>query len=505
MARPSEAGERVSDVDMFTSAQRAAMDEEGARTRAEMDGAADDEWARQKNYIDDVNKELNRQRIRQAATKQLRAEEDQDPATFDDQYLDADQLGNLPTPEPLISGVLDRHCYAILRGRDGTYKTFIALDWALCAATGKPWQGRQVQRIRVLYIAGEGAYGIAARKAAWELAWRTKVDPAWFTLRQSAVNLYKGGAALEDLIRRTSEGGYGLVIVDTLRRASGGADGNGTDMGVVVDNADRIKQATLDGSVLALAHTDKGDNDSRGFSGIEDDGDIIWHAKRDKDRSLLALTLENVKMKDAPEGLTFNLTMAPAAGSLVVSKAADRLTVDEMQDTDRQVLDVMAQTFALTGTTVKQLIEVTGLPSSTVYKCRGRLLNSGQLTLQKRGSSDWLTIPNSPFGDTPLSTIPHPPEHDSTPDRGKQAGFHTDSTPDSQGFHTTPEHDSTPFHTDSTPDSTPFHGTPPVFRQGPGVETVENTEETCPLCQTAPRPPGGGICSKCDTDTRAAS
>jgi len=478
--------------------------------------AANRQWLRDKarierkeNYEDHLAAEVDRQRVRHDAAKQLRDEEDQaDPGAFDDQYLDADQLGNLPTPEPLISGVLDRHCYAILRGRDSTYKTFIALDWALCAATGKPWQGRQVQRVRVLYIAGEGAYGIAARKTAWEFGWAVKVDPAWFTLRQSAVNLYKGGAALEDLIRRTSEGGYGLVIVDTLRRASGGADGNGTDMGVVVDNADRVKRATLDGSVLALAHTDKGDNDSRGFSGIEDDGDIIWHAKKDKDRGPLALTLENVKMKDAPESPTFNLTMAPAAGSLVVSKAADRLTVDEMQDTDQAILTAMHETFALTGATVAQLVEVTGLPKSTVYKARGRLLNSGQLDSQKRGSSDWLTIANNLFGNDPLSTIPHPPEHDSTPDHGIQAGFHTDSTPDSQGFHTTPEHDSTPFHTDSTPDSTPFHAAPPVFRQEREENPVEppaGDTQKCSLCHTQDTPPGRGICTTCDQATKAAS
>ncbi|MHB8297979.1 MAG: AAA family ATPase [Dermatophilaceae bacterium] len=440
--------------------------------------AANRQWLRDKdriereeNYKDHLAVEVDRQRVRHDAAKQLRAEDDQaDLATFDDQYLNADQLGNLPTPEPMIAGVLDRHCYAILRGRDGTYKTFIALDWALCLATGKPWQGKAVQRTRVLYIAGEGAYGINARKKAWELAWNTKVEPEWFTLRQSAVNLYKGGPALEDLITRASEGGYGLVVVDTLRRASGGADGNGTDMGVVVDNAVRIIQATLDGSVLALAHTDKGDNDTRGFSGIEDDADIVWHAKRDKDRSPLALTLENVKMKDGPEGLILTLTMAPAAGSLVVSKAADRLTVDEMHDTDQTILTVMRETFALTGATVIQLIEVTELPRSTVYKARGRLLNNGQLISTRRGSSDLLTLARHAVESTVDSDVESTPE----------------STPVSNAVHGTPEHESTPVHTESTPESTPVHAAPPVFRQERVEIPVDETNDTAPK-PTTPR------------------
>lgn len=406
-----------------------------------------------------VSDELHRLRVRTEARRQFDAGESADPAMFDDQYLDADQLGNLPTPKPMIDGVLDRHCYAILRGRDGTYKTFVALDWALCLATGKPWQGRAVQRVRVLYIAGEGAYGIAGRKDAWEYGWRAQVEPEWFTLRQSAVNLYKGGPALDDLINRTSEGRYGLVVVDTLRRASGGADGNGTDMGVVVDNIERVKRATLDGSVLALTHTDKGDNDSRGFSGIEDDADIVWHAKRDQDRGALALNLENVKMKDAPEGLTFDLVMAAALSSLVVSKAADRITVDEMHDTDRQILATMHDLFALTGATVTQLVEVTELPRSTVYKSRGRLLSSGRLLVTRRGSSDLLTIPRHAVESGVESGV------DSTPD----------STPVSNDVHTTAEHDSTPVHTDSTPDSTPVHTAPPVYKTGVCVDTVDET------------------------------
>jgi hypothetical protein len=53
------------------------------------------------------------------------------------EYLSRAELGDLPRPAPLIEGVLNRHSYAILRGRDGTYKSFLALDWALSLATGR--------------------------------------------------------------------------------------------------------------------------------------------------------------------------------------------------------------------------------------------------------------------------------------------------------------------------------------------------------------------------------
>ena len=50
---------------------------------------------------------------------------------LDDEFLLGDQLDELPAPEPLIEGVLSRHAYGIICGRDATFKTFIALDWAL--------------------------------------------------------------------------------------------------------------------------------------------------------------------------------------------------------------------------------------------------------------------------------------------------------------------------------------------------------------------------------------
>ena len=58
-----------------------------------------------------------------------------------------------------------------------------------------------------------------------------------------------------------------------------------------------------DGTVLAVAHTDKGDHDTRGYSGIEDDADVVWAPNA----SDMFLTLELTKMKDGPDGRTVHL------------------------------------------------------------------------------------------------------------------------------------------------------------------------------------------------------
>ena len=296
---------------------------------------------------------------------------------YDEEYLDRDGLDDLPEAEPLIDGVLVRHSYALLTGRDHTYKTFTALDWASCLATGKAWQERPVEPVRVLYIIGEGAYGIAKRLDAWEHAWGHEVDPERLTIRRSAVNLFRGGPDFFDLLRRVREGGYGLVVVDTLRRSSGGANSNSDDMGVVVDNIEKLKRATDNGSVLLLAHTGKDDRDTRGFSGIEDDADVIWHAKRDDDEPVM--TLKNTKMKDGPDGLEFTLAPLPVLNSLVLQSSDGTERAEDSNQQARHVLAVLRHSFSGQSPTGPELMAATDLPKSTFYRAFGDLKKAGSV------------------------------------------------------------------------------------------------------------------------------
>jgi hypothetical protein len=325
----------------------------------------DPEWLRLRLNDATLGEYINL-RGREKARDILAADKVRD-TDFEELYVDRAGLADLPTPEAMIQGILPRHSYAILRGRDGTYKSFVALDWSLCLATGKPWQGRSVQRGRVLYIAGEGAYGLAARVDAWEAAWGHTVDPDEFLIRTSALNLHRPGPAFTHLLGVIEERDVELVVIDTLRRVSGGADGNSSDMGAVVDNIDQIKHATIDGSVLVIAHTDKADNDSRGYSGIEDDADVVWHAKRDE----RVLALSNTKMKDGPDGEAITLAARSAHGSLILEAAT---AADASTNTASQVriLDTLRSTFR-DGAYSGQLLEACRLPKTTFYRALGDL------------------------------------------------------------------------------------------------------------------------------------
>lgn len=458
------------------------------------DDTLDDEYEATLAHRRAVSEQIDRFRVLEDARRLFELER-HPPTDYARLYLDADELDQLPVPEPLIDRVLNRHSYAVLRGRDGVFKSFVALDWSLCIATGKPWQGRDVQQTRVLYIAGEGAYGLHARKQAWQAAWKTPIPRGQWTVRTAALDLNLGGPALDELLTRVHDGRYGLVVVDTLRRVSGRADGNGPEMGVVIDNLARIREAADGGTVLALAHTAKDDGDTRGFSGIEDDADIVWHAKRPNDGPPLSLDLVNAKMKDGPDSERIELTMSPVLDSLVVSKyartgAAGILPV-ENHDTDEQLMAAMRETFAQTGASVQQLIDVTGMSRATAYKARGRLLNSGQLVKAKRGATDYLFLP----GSTVHAGVDSPwiPGQESTPVYG------TPSTP----VHADAEHESTPVHTGPRQESTPVHTPPPAYKAGVAwTRHTDTSAERCPLHPDHPKP---DACSTCEQNPQEAS
>jgi AAA domain len=88
---------------------------------------------------------------------------------FNELFLPRSALDDLKRGEPLINGVIDRHTLFVVSGRDDTFKSFLVLDWLCCLTTGKDWLlgCTTPQRQRVLYVVGEGAWGLGARVRAW--------------------------------------------------------------------------------------------------------------------------------------------------------------------------------------------------------------------------------------------------------------------------------------------------------------------------------------------------
>src|SRR5260221_14709356 len=66
----------------------------------------------------------------------------------------------MPPMRWLIEGILPEGLLSIIFGEHGSFKSFLALDFALCIATGTAWNGHLLEPAPVVYVAGEGIGGL---------------------------------------------------------------------------------------------------------------------------------------------------------------------------------------------------------------------------------------------------------------------------------------------------------------------------------------------------------
>jgi hypothetical protein len=232
----------------------------------------------------------------------------------------------LPDPVFLIDGVLVQNSLAILYGPWASFKSFLALDWALCLATGRPWLDKPVVRSDVLYLAGEGAAGIKNRIAAWKQHHGITCSIPGFRALPLAVNLMDLITA-DKLVRSALEeqkaSGFtpGLVICDTLARSMIGGDENSAkDMGIFVSHADTIRQQLGGIAFMPIHHSGKdAERGMRGSSSLPGGVDTAFRLTRKDNAMTVELFCE--KQKDSEDGWKLHLQaekldLPPRPGSL---------------------------------------------------------------------------------------------------------------------------------------------------------------------------------------------
>jgi|SRR6476620_1210982 len=314
------------------------------------------------------------------------------PGKFDAKLLNRSALRNLPPPEPLIKNVLDRGTVALLYGHWGTCKTFIAVDWACSVATGHKWQGLETERLKVLYVAGEGAQGYQARLDSWESGWQTKIPDADLTILPVGVNLTdnKAGGDVASLIALIKRDGYGFVVFDTLARCMVGADENSSkDCGVVIANLGDLREATPNGRglILGVHHTGKDGSTYRGSSAFEGAADTVYFTKRDGG----VITLRREKRRDGPtdDERMFRLDLIGDSGVLSVwngTTSQSRLTRQQ------ELLAIFLTHFSQSGAARSEIIRIAiaeGMSENTARRAINDLQKCGKLLNMGTGRNSW--------------------------------------------------------------------------------------------------------------------
>jgi AAA domain/DnaB-like helicase N terminal domain len=227
----------------------------------------------------------------------------------------------LKPAQGILGNVLFEDCIAYLFGDSDTWKTFLALSWALCIATGLPWLGRPVRRGPVVYIASEGARGISKRIRAWKHRQGIKksVDilivpmPVNLLDRQTVPDLIEHIRAHPRLRGQVPA----LIVFDTLARSMGDGDENDTPVANQITAATGALKAEFGCCVLLVHHSGlTAGHRMRGNSGFRNNSDLVMRmmapALPDGQKRTPGdvVTLHSVKSKDEDNFQDVHLTTA---------------------------------------------------------------------------------------------------------------------------------------------------------------------------------------------------
>ncbi|WP_083946141.1 helicase RepA family protein [Pontibaca methylaminivorans] len=201
----------------------------------------------------------------------------------------------------VVKGWLDQGAVSVVYGEPNVGKSFWAIDIAHHVQEGLPWAGHRVRKGNVLYVAAEGGAMFDNRLVARK---------ARFHVLQGAITLTgrsSDGPGLVEAVHALSEtvGEFSLIVIDTMARVMGDADENAAaDIGQLVKNVDRIKEAT-GAHVMIVHHTGKDTaRGARGHSSLRAAVDTeIQLTAKDDDLMPYDKRAKTTKQRDMPGGL----------------------------------------------------------------------------------------------------------------------------------------------------------------------------------------------------------
>ena len=278
--------------------------------------------------------------------------------------LSAPDLMNMPPLPWLVRGVLPAAGLACLYGASASGKSFLALDLCAAVAGGGDWFGYRVYGKPVVYVALEGEGGFTQRVQAWQVHHRTTLPARLhFIMQPFALRNMVDVQELAEAVNACGAGG-GLLVIDTLNRAAGGADENSSsDMGQIID-ATKALQTELGGLVLLVHHSGK--DSARGMRGhsslfaaldaaievVRSDGKRDWRIAKNKngdEGEPHPFRLEVVDIGDDEEGAPLSSCVIIGNDSLPVAKPTAERRNGATQELVRQGLRDLLQASTIFG------------------------------------------------------------------------------------------------------------------------------------------------------------
>lgn len=229
-------------------------------------------------------------------------------------WVDMDQPG--PEVEWLWDNFLTQHDKSIIGGESQSGKSFLGINLGLHIALGRPFMGHDTAAGLVCYQAGESARGARRRMRAFRDEYDVPADrEVPFVLLSKRIDLFsRDSGDVQGLIDEV-KGWQAYYIdhplrwlcIDTLARASVGAEENSAkDMGIVLDNLDKLEQS-LGCAVSAVHHMNAVGSKLRGSSAVFANVEQVLVISRDQETNVRTLRVS--KMKDDADGGTINFEL----------------------------------------------------------------------------------------------------------------------------------------------------------------------------------------------------
>lgn len=205
-------------------------------------------------------------------------------------------------PRWIIRDLFEEGTFGMIHGPSGSGKSFVTIDIAMHLACGRTaWHGSAInQNGPVVYLAGEGHYGMRRRLAAWVQHYGHEPSQTQLHISQTGCDLdqAEGYQKTLDAIHSLAEPPI-LIIVDTLHRFLSGDENSAKDSRAMITACDKIREEF--GCALILVHhtgvSEEAQHRARGSS--------AWKGAVDFEYSIMgrseALVMVSRKSKDGPD------------------------------------------------------------------------------------------------------------------------------------------------------------------------------------------------------------
>lgn len=223
----------------------------------------------------------------------------------------ADELTKVKVPW-LVHRLIPANSFAILYGKPGTYKSFIAMYLSAHVATGGTvFSGRITTKGDVVYIAAEGRGGLHQRWAALRDHYDFPIDtPLYFV--EASLDLRESDQDYVDLVAaiKSRSNNPRMIVVDTLARTFGGGDENDASEMSQFINTQSALQQEFGCAVLAIHHSGKDEaRGMRGSSALLGAADVVLFLSRDVEAAGGTVLVQ--KMKDGEDGVQEKFAVTP--------------------------------------------------------------------------------------------------------------------------------------------------------------------------------------------------